>query len=851
VNGTLLRAGLRHLGRHPWQTGLSVLGIALGVAVVVAVDLAQGSARRAFELSAEAVTGRATHQVVGGPAGLDEGVFVRLVREAGARPAAPVVEADVGAPDHPGRALRLLGVDPLAEGPFRPFLRRAGGSPLEDLRALLTEPGAVLLAEGTAADLGLAPGAALRLKVGARRRTVRVAGLLAPADAASRAALDGLVVADVATAQEVLDRPGRLSRVDLRVPPGAEGAALLARVRAVLPPGAAVEPAAARTAFVEGITRAFSVNLTALSLLAVVVGMFLIYNTATFSVVQRRPTLGVLRALGVGRGEILGLLLAEAAAVGLAASAAGLGLGVVLGRGLVRLVTRTINDLYFVLSVRDLALDPGALVRGLALGLGATLLATLVPALDATREPPGPSASRAALEARRRRGLPRAALAGVAALAGAGGLLAAPGGGLGTGYAGLFALVLGAALLAPAATALLAAGLEPVLGRLLGLPGRMAARDAGAALSRTGVAVAALTVAVAAAVGVGLMVASFRGTVERWLEASLVADVYVSAPSLPGRLADSTLDPRVVPRLVATPGVAAAGTYRGVRVQSAVGPVQLVALALAPGGERQFRLLAGRPAAVWPAFREGGAAIVSEPFAYRHGLAVGSRLALRTDRGERALPVAGIFADYGSDQGVMMVSRRTYEALWDDRGISSLGLLAAPGTDAAALVAAIRERAGPEQELLVRDGRALRRASLEIFDRTFAITAVLRVLTTGVAFVGVLSALMALQLERARELGVLRAQGLGPGQVWGLVTAHTGLLGLAAGLLAVPTGVALALVLVHVINRRSFGWTLEAAVEPGLLLQAVGAALAAALAAGAYPGYRMARTPPAAALREE
>jgi putative ABC transport system permease protein len=358
-------------------------------------------------------------------------------------------------------------------------------------------------------------------------------------------------------------------------------------------------------------------------------------------------------------------------------------------------------------------------------------------------------------------------------------------------------------------------------------------------------------VSVAATIGVGLMVGSFRQTVVAWLDSSLVADVYVSAPSLVGSRADSALDPTVVDRLRATTGVAGLGTYRGVRVQSTRGVTHLVALGSAPGSRRQFRFLEGVPEAIWPAFETGGAAIVSEPYAYRHRLRAGARLRLRTDRGERDFPVAGVFRDYGSDQGVVMVSRRTYDTLWDDRGVSSVGIFAAPGTDLDTVVGALRQAALGGPELLIRGNRTLREASLEIFDRTFAITGVLRILATLIAFVGILSALMALALERGRELGVLRAQGLTPAQVWGLTTAQTGLMGLLAGLLALPVGIVLALVLIFVINRRSFGWTLEATIAPEVLLQAVGLAVLAALLAGVYPAWRMARTAPAAALREE
>jgi putative ABC transport system permease protein len=851
VTPTLLRAGLRHLTRRPWETALSVLGIALGVTVVVSIDLAGESARRALRLSADAVTGRATHQVTGGPAGLDEDVYSRLRVQGGVRAIAPVVEGHVGAPDFPGRAFRLLGVDPLAEAPFRPHLRRAAARTPLQIGALLVEPGAVVIAESMARDLGLARGARLRVRADGRVHDLRVAGQVESGAAERQDALEGLLITDVATAQEVLGLIGRLSRIDLAAPDGAAGARLLQQVAAALPPGALVERASARGVFVEQVTRAFTANLTALSLLALLVGMFLIYNTTTFSVVRRRTEIGRIRALGATRGEVMALLLAEAALVGLVATALGLGLGVALARGLLRLVTQTINDHYFVLAVRDVTIAPLGLAKGAALGLGATLLAALAPAIEATTAPPAAVWTRVSLEARHRRGIRHAAALGALVLLGGAGLFALGGRSLGAGYAGLFAVVLGAALLTPAAVVGLLAAAAPPARWVGGTLGALAVRGVMASLSRTGVAVAALMVAIAATIGVSVMVESFRGTVVRWLTSTLVDDVYVAPPILVWTRADATLDARVAARLRATAGVRATSSVRNVRLGPADAPTQLLALDLDPRSFRRFHLVAGDPAAVWEAFQTGGAALVSEALAYRRGIGAGGTLSLLTDRGPRDFPVAAVFRDYSSDQGMAAVSRRTYEAFWDDRGVSSLSLVLAPGTDPGALAAELRERAGAEQELVVRDHRTLVAGSVEVFDRTFAVTAVLRLLATGVAFVGVLSALMALQLERAREIAVMRAQGLAPGQIWTLATAQTGLMGLCAGLVALPVGVAEALVLIHVINRRAFGWTLDAHIGAGALGQALLLAVGAALLAGVWPAFRMARTSPAAGLREE
>jgi putative ABC transport system permease protein len=379
---------------------------------------------------------------------------------------------------------------------------------------------------------------------------------------------------------------------------------------------------------------------------------------------------------------------------------------------------------------------------------------------------------------------------------------------------------------------------------------RLAIRGIGAALSRTGVAIAALMLAVATTVGVGIMVGSFRVTVQDWLAATLQADLYVSAPRADAGAGRYPLDPALVERVRGLAGVAEASTGRAVTLESSAGLVEV--FALDTRRMPRYLLEAGEPDAVWPAFLASRGVVISEPLAYREGLALGDTVELRTDDGPRKFAVAGVYYDYDSGPGTVLMHRALYDRYWRDRAVGAMGLYLAEGADPADVMARVRAAAAEQGDaVVVVSNREVRDNSLAIFDRTFAITNVLRMLSVLVAFVGILAAFMALQLERARELAVLRATGATPGQVGLMVAVQTGFMGLAAGVLSLPVGWALSKMLIDVINRRAFGWTMQSHVPVEVLLQAVALAVVAALAAGVYPGWRMARTSPAAALREE
>ena len=859
----VLRLARRHALGRPLQSAFLVIGVMIGVAMIVAIDLANSSAERAFALGAEAVTGRATHQIVGGPSGLDSEVYASLRRSLGYRMSAPVIEDYVVVQELDAQPMRLLAVDPFAEAPFRRYLGEGAGSTLASasLIDLLTLPNTTLLSTGVAQRYGIEPGDDLTLQIGSDRRTLQVVGLLQPSDDLSRRALETLLIVDISTGQEVLDRIGRIDRIDLVVADGDGGRRDLARISAALPDSARLIATDARAGTVNEMTRAFRLNLTALSLLALVVGMFLIYNTVTFSVVQRRSVLGSLRAMGMTRREVYALILVEAVTLGVVGTVGGLLLGVLLGRGMVGLVTQTMNDLFFVVSVREMQVDLSTLVKGAVVGVFAAVIGASIPAYEAMSVPPAGAMIRSGAEERTRLLLPRIS-AGAIALLAMGGLLLIPEGSLVANFVGLFFIIVGSALLAPLLTLGLMSLVLQWTQRVAGVVGRMAPRYVVRSLSRTSVAIAALMIAVSVIIGVGIMIGSFRTTVELWLNDVLQADIFVSPPSLNANQVRTALPPDIVAELGEFDGVSRIVTTRGVNVamfpdgaiddatDGASVQVRLVALSGDLAGEdRKYRSAVGDWQETWSAVENGGV-ILNEPLARRQELNVGARVTLQTDRGRAEFPVAGVAVSYDV-RPVIYIHTPVFHNWWDDIQVSAVALFVDDGVGVDQAVEEIRAAFAGRAELVVRSNLGSRQDALEVFDRTFAITVALQMLAMLVAFVGILSTLMSLQLERTREIGVLRSAGMTRRQLWRLSLYETGLIGGSAGLFAIPTGLVLATVLIYIINLRSFGWTLEMRLTAWDFAQAIGVALGAALLAGLYPAWRLGRMQPADALRTE
>ncbi len=843
---------VRPMRREPVRTILTLLAVALGVAVVLAIELAGQAAVGSFRASVETLTGETELEVVA-----TGGVREELVGRLAALPlpieVTPRLEAQARMPPS-FRAVTVLGLDLIASADV---VGRLGDERADGGLAQYAEEGAEAAARPefdlsgawVSEDLGLKAGDRLELLAASRRQSLVVHGTL-PAGANASA----LVILDIAEAQRVLDRPGRVDRILVGVPDGPPVEEWQARIAGALPEGVQVRPRGAGTEANRKMLAAFRWNLRVLSYIALIVGAFLIYNTISVSVVRRRHEIGIVRALGATRGTILAAFLAEAGFLGLAGGLAGLPLGRAMASGAVTLMSATVESLYVSSRPGEIALTPGIAVLALGAGLLISVVSALSPAREAAAVTPSVAMARGERETlarvHRYRDLAAAAVCGVAAAVSS--RAPAIGGKPLFGYLAALLLIASCALAIPALVHLLARVSAGLLRRALGVEALLASRSLAGSLRRTSVLVGALATAIAMMVAVGIMVGSFRQTVISWLDAQLPADLYLSPGGASGPEQHPPLPAGLAEAIERVAGVAAVDRFRAYPISYDGLPATFsstdteVSLAY-----RRPSFLSGRrPTEVLRQLRGADTAIVSEPFANKHGIGAGDLLELPLGERVARLRVLDVYFDYASERGYVMVDRQTMLRYLPESAPSGLAVYAAPGHDVSAIRAAI-ERASAGYRIAIATNRELREAAVAVFDRTFAITYALEAVAIVVAVIGIAGAMLALVIDRRRELGLLRFLGAARGQVRRIIVAEAGLLGLLASFAGVALGAALSLVLVFVINKQSFGWTIRFHWPVGVLVAAIAGVYAATLLAGLYPARIAANLDPIDAVHEE
>jgi putative ABC transport system permease protein len=853
---------------RPARTAVTVLGIALGVAVSVAIRTANVDVLRSFQDAVQQVAGRATLQVSGGELGLDEDVIADVRQHPFVVSAMPVVHqaARVAAGPHEGQALVVIGLDLLEAASVKEF-RLAGisGGDL-DVDTLLA-PDAVFVGARLAGEWDLAVGTPLDILVGTEVHRLAVRGIV-ESTAGRGSAWEHMAVMDIAAIQASFGLVGRLDRIELVTEPGHSVEGIAAEIRARLPTHLAVTRPSHRNEQVERMVQAMQTNLATLGAVGLLIGLLLVYNTVAFAVVQRRREIGILRALGMSRGRVSTVFLAEAAFMGLVGGIAGSVMGVALARTLVTLLSRTVSELYVSLDGMapdqgfEWAMPPDVWVHGGLLGIAVSMLGAAGPSLDAGRTTPARALAPGDYEASQE--LRSAALAwtGAAGLT-ASGLLAIPGPVNGVplwGYASAFCLLLSLSCLAPAAArggaALLRMRRLMLRGSGVGTIARIAVEQVARAPGRNGVTVSALMVGLAVMVGVGIMIHSFRGTVEHWIHQTILADLIV-APTAWLQGDDSGMLSKRMPlewrdAVAAIPGVAAVDPYRELTVEVHGRPVSLVARDLELHAQRsRYLFLDGDSAETLGQTVASGGVAISEVLAGALGVRRGDTLRIATPFGEASFPVVGVFYDYATDGGKLVMDGALYRRLWRDRTATVLAVYVAPTAQAAEVRRRIGEVIGREGQVVVIGNAELKAEILAIFDRTFRVTYALEIIAVVIALLGIVNTLLTSVVERRRELATLRAIGASRGQIGRLVLWESCWLGVLGAALGSLGGVLLSVLLIEVINKQSFGWTIQLSIPLGLFAQVVGLALATAMVAGYFPARWAARQPVAEGLTYE
>jgi putative ABC transport system permease protein len=846
----------RTVSQDRMRSLITVLGVALGVAVVLAIRLANEGVLQSFRNSLDHVAGKSRLQVTAGEVGFSEALFPLIAGAPGVARAVPVVQAitpvagQAPTPGQAGEVLLALGVDVLTDAGVREY--RGPAPDLPDPLQLLTEPDSILLTERFARARGLSVNGSIRLLTPTGPRDFAIRGLLAERGAAQ--AMDGqFAVLDIAAAQLRFGKLGRLDRVDLLLEEQADADRVAAALRSRLPPEMTVERPEARNAQVEQMLLSFQLNLFVLSLVALFVGAFLVYNAMSVSVVRQRRQIGILRGLGVSRRQILRLVAAEGGVIGLFGSALGVALGVLLARGTLGAVSQTVSSLYAFVRPGELHLPAALIFQAVLLGCGTAVLSSWLPALEATTVTPRESLAAASLERRHHPWL--AAGAGTALALAAWGL--ARGGPVAgrplLGYAAALCLLLGTTLLCPA---FLLVFQRVAAARLTGsrlVAWRVATGNLGRASRRNAVTIGAMVVGLAMLVSVSTMIQSFRRTVEVWIQQTVRADLYLSRTARLIKGADTRIPAGLLDEVGGIPGVAEADGFRGLRVEDGRGGRFLLGAGDFEVMARRGRLLfrRGDSATILREARELGRVIVSETFAERYRLHEGDEVTLHPPGQTVRLRIAGVYYDYTTEGGLLVVDRTLFQRLWRDPWLNSILIYLSPGADPQAVRREILRRLPASEDLVVFSNQALKGRILEVFDQTFAITYALEVVALIIATLGILNTLVASVLERTREIGILRSVGFTRGRIQRTILCEAGFMGVLANLLGSLAGLALSLILIYVINKQSFGWTIQFGFPARLMAEYAALTLGASLAAGCLPAWRASRLPIAEAVRYE
>ncbi|HML16475.1 MAG TPA: ABC transporter permease [Bryobacteraceae bacterium] len=815
------------------RTALTVLAVALGVAAVLAIELAGDAAAGSFHSSMETLTGRADFEVTSA-GGVPAEVLARLAALPYLIRVHPRMEDYAFVPDS-GRTVPLLGVDMLAES-------SSGASFSGDADAFEREDSV-----WTGDTAGYKRGDKIKIQINDAVSNYIVRGVLPHGSG-------DVLTMDLAEASRVLGRGKMLDRILIDVPASKSTEEWETILRGSLPDGVNLEREGSRTEENRKMLAAFRWNLRVLSYISLAVGAFLIYNTISVSVVRRRYEIGILRALGATRTGVLAAFLGEAAAFGLAGASVGLVLGRLVAGGAVKMVAATVESLYVSSQPGAISLDWPIALLAIAAGLGVAVVSALSPAWEASRVAPVEAMARGrreyAMRVHRIRDLGFGSALGLCAWIAS---RQSPVDGRPIfGYLSAVLLIAAATLTIPALVAALSATTAGLLKKMFGVEALLATRSLAGSLRRTSVLVAALATAIAMLAAVGIMVGSFRETVLEWMQDRLQADLYLRPAAPDGADRHPTIAASVADALETLPEVAAVDRFRAYEISYQGMPATLGggdARIAGRYGDRPF-FSGHSPRDVFPRMIGKDVAIVSEPFANKHHVRVGDTLALTLAAKQATFRILDIYYDYSNERGFIILDRGTLLQYLPDPDPSNVAVYLKPGVPLGDGRRAV-EAALAKHKILVLSNRSLREEAMRVFDRTFAITYALEAVAVFVAIMGVSGALLALVIDRRREFGLLRFLGGARGQLRRMILFEAGLVGLLANIAGLILGVFLSVLLIFVINKQSFGWTIQFHWPVAILVGALTLVYVATVLAGLYPARIATRLSPIEVIHEE
>jgi putative ABC transport system permease protein len=821
--------------KHVLRTALTTAGIVLGVAVFVGMHTANQSVLFAFSHTVDRIAGKTELQVSAGETGFDEAVLDKVQSASAVRVAVPVIEAVADTKLKGQGNLLVLGVDMTGDRSLRDYDLESGeDAVIDDPLVFLAQADSIILAKEFADKNGIAVGSRVTLGTAEGDKAFAVRGVMKSSGLTS--AFGGnLAIMDVYAAQKMFGRGRTFDRIDVALKPGRTLADAEREISTIVGPGFQVEPPSGRGQQFEAMLAAYSMMVGISSLFALFIGMFIIYNSFSIAVTQRRSEIGILRALGATRRQIRWLFLGESAVTGLVGSIGGVLFGIVIARGIAASIGTLIADVYGVAQHADeLATNPALLALALAIGVGTSIVAAAIPARNAARVDPVQALQKGkyqVLSAGESRA--RAVAAAVGGVISIGCLVAANSRAL--FYLGYALAILVALLLGPLLSLALAKAIRPLLKWAWPVEGALAADSLIQAPRRTSASVAALMLSLALVVAFAGMARASYDSIITWMETALNPELFI-LPSQSVVARTIRFPPSMAPEVAAIPGVDRVQMVRDARIVFRKTPVMLVAVEVnSIAKTAQLPPVAGNPDEMYRKAAAGEGVMVSDNLAQLQHLTLGETLEIPAPNGMIRLPIVGIVVDYSDQQGTVLMDRSLFIKYWNDDSVNIFRIYVKPGAPVADVRQRILEQYAGQRQVFVLTNAELKSYILKVTDQWFSLSSVQIAVAVLVAILGIVNTLTVSITDRRRELGVLQAVGGLHRQIRGTIWIEA----LSIGALGLVLGFALGAInlyyILQIVHHDIAGMRLDYQFPIGTMFAMVPTILGAAFVAAIWP----------------